>query len=179
MAEDPKNDPDDDEYRSPNTPRLADHPSYKKQAAPEDEQQSTPQEQPLHSSKEMYERLNPYLKNVITKLQTGFDDYVVPEDFFHKLAEAHSVTNRGDIYTNDLLLTISKLRPIIAKKLNISWGDIKQIIHKIEKRVREKQYTKYTIDTIPDGEWLYPAGKSGVPYSNPADIVVAIRRLVH
>jgi len=173
----------EDDIRQPNTPRLEDDPRWKarqgsKDSPPDNGEQSTTQDEPFNSSKTtIYDRLNPYLGNVLTKLQTAFNDYVVPEDFFHKLAEAHSVSDRGDIYTNSLLLTISKLRPIIAKKLNISWGDIKQIINKIEKRVKEQQYTKYTIDTIPDGEWLYPAGKSGVPYSNPADIVVAIRRL--
>ena len=168
---------DEDETISPDKIKLlSDHSAFQnKDAQPDGEQ---PTDDPiLSSSKKIFERLNPYLENVIKQLHIAFDDYVVPEDFFHKLAETHSVTNRGDIYTNALLLAISKLRPLIIKKLNISWNDVKQILNKIIKRVKEQQYTKYTIHTVPDGEWLYPVGKSGVPNSNPADIVVAIRRL--
>ena len=105
-----------------------------------------------------------------------FDDYVLPEDIYHKLAEAHSISTRGDVYSNKLLLTITKLKPLITKKLGVSWSDLLQILKTIIRKVRAEQYTKHTIDSVPDGEWLYPTDK-GVPYSNPADIVVAIRRL--
>jgi hypothetical protein len=161
---------------------LGDDPVWqRKKAAPPDEDSSEKQgpsdDTALDSSKEKYHRLNPYLENVINQLQINFDDYVVPDNFFHQLAEALSITNRGDIYTNALLLTISKLKPLITKKLNVRWTDVQQILNKITKRVHDQQYTKYTIDNVPDGEWLYPANKSGVPHSNPADIVVSIRRL--
>jgi hypothetical protein len=106
---------DEDETITPDKIKLlSDHPAFQnKETQPDGEQ---PTDDPiLSSSKKIFERLNPYLENVIKQLNIAFDDYVVPEDFFHKLAEAHTVINRGDIYTNALLLAISKLRPLMIK----------------------------------------------------------------
>jgi hypothetical protein len=80
------------------------------------------------------------------------------------------------VYSNELLLTITKLKPLITRKLGVSWSDLLRILQTIIRKVKAQEYTRHTIDSIPDGEWLYPTDK-GVPYSNPADIVVAIRRL--
>ena len=92
------------------------------------------------SSKEKYHRLNPYYEIIIKQLQIRFDDYVIPDDFTHKLADGFSITNRGDIHSNALLLTITKLRPLIAKKLDISWAELRKILNTIIKRIKDQQY---------------------------------------
>jgi hypothetical protein len=125
------------------------------------------------NSEEKYHRLNPYLENIITQLRTNFDDYELPEDIYHKLAEAQSITGRADIWSSQLLLTITKLRPLLQKKLGISWNELKRILNKIIKRILSERYDHYTLDTIPDGLWFF----GDEPKSNPMDIILGAKRI--
>ena len=181
---------DDDIPPTSRVPRLEDDPKiahlYRKNqqsktenAAPPDDdigQGQSNDDAPPGSSKEKYHRLNPYYEIIIKQLQIRFDDYVIPDDFTHKLADGFSITNRGDIHSNALLLTITKLRPLITKKLDISWAELRKILNTIIKRIKDQQYDYYTFDTIPDDKWFH-TDKKGVPQSDYMDIALAIKRL--
>jgi hypothetical protein len=98
---------------------------------------------------------------------------VLPNDIYHKLAEALVFTSRADIWSSQLLLTITKLRPLLPKKLGISWNGLKRILNKIIKRVMEENFNHYTFDTIPDGLSFF----GDEPKSHPMDIILAAKRI--
>lgn len=125
------------------------------------------------NSKEKYFRLNPYLENIIAQLRLDFDGYELPNDIYHKLAEAHSITGRADIWSSQLLLTITKLRPLLLKKLGINWTELKRILNKIVKKVLSERCDNYTLDTIPAGLWFF----GDEPKSRPMDILLAAKRI--
>ena len=126
-----------------------------------------------NNSKEKYQRLNPYLENVIKQLQINFDDYELPIEIYHRLAEALMCTGRADLWSSQLLLTITKLRPLLQRKLGVSWNELKRILNKIIKRVNAERFDHYTFDTIPDGLWFF----GDEPRSHPMDIVLAAKRI--
>ena len=126
-----------------------------------------------NNSKEKYERLNPYLENVIKQLQINFDDYELPIEIYHRLAEALMCTGRADLWSSQLLLTITKLRPLLQRKLGVSWNELKRILNKIIKRVNAERFDHYTFDTIPDGLWFF----GDEPRSHPMDIILAAKRI--
>jgi hypothetical protein len=177
-----KNDPDDMPVRPEQISNLSEHPEFQQKAniaAPKDDasqEQAVDDDAVPGSSKEKFYRLNPYYEDVINQLKIAFDDYAVPGDFMHKLAEGYAIINGGDPFSNGLLLTITKLKPLITKKLDISWTDLKKIIATIIKRIKDQQYDYYTFDNIPDDKWFH-ANKVGIPQSDYMDIALGIKRL--
>jgi virulence-associated protein E len=130
----------------------------------------------LASSRDAHRRLKPYFDGIITQLKVSFDSYTLPDDIYMKLAEAHNIRSRGDTYTIDLLLTIGKLQPLIAKKTGTRWGIIeKNIIIPLVRQHRTEHYSKslYRLDTIPLNEWFY----GDAPISSGMDILLAARRM--
>jgi hypothetical protein len=129
----------------------------------------------LQSSKEKFARLNPYFETVLTQLASS-DKYTLPDDIYNKLAEALSIRNRGDVYSSDLLLTIGKLQPYIARKTGVKWSTIEKDI--IRPKIRQFGAAHYpealrTLDTIPKNEWFY----GDEPLSSAMDILLAARRM--
>jgi hypothetical protein len=120
------------------------------------------------NSKEKYDRLNPYLENIIKQLQTDLDSYVPPDDIYHKLAEALSISGRGDSWSSQLIITTTKLRPLLQKKLGISWAELKRILDKIIKRVFQTENAD-AIDLKSD-KWAPPTDKLGNPLSGSANV---------
>ena len=127
-------------------------------------------------SKEIYHRLKPYINDVINQLKTSFDAYVVPIDLTHKLAEAYSITGSSDIYANDMLVIFSRLRPLITKKLDITWVDFTSLLKKRISDIRRASRSLYTLENIAPGQWFHP-DKNCNPTSNFMDIAHAIRQL--
>jgi hypothetical protein len=121
----------------------------------------------LQSSKKKFARLNPYFQTILIELATSsFDKYVLPDDLYSKLAEALSIRNRGDVYSIDLMLTVGKLQPFIARKTGLKWSTIeKDIIRPIIKQFRAEHYSAnvYTLDTIPNTEWFPPLEEMNKP----------------
>jgi hypothetical protein len=130
----------------------------------------------LTSSKDAHQRLKPYFDAIVTQLAVSFDTYTLPDNIYVKLAEAYNIRNRGDVYTIDLLLIISKLQPLIAKKTGTRWSIIeKNIIIPLVKKHRAEHYltSLYRLDTIPLNEWFY----GEAPISSGMDILLAARRM--
>jgi hypothetical protein len=130
----------------------------------------------LASSREAHQRLKPYFDGIITQLKVSFDSYTLPDDIYMKLAEAYNIRNRGDIFTTDLLLTIGKLKPLVAKKTGNKWSEIeKHIIIPLVKKHRTEHYSTnlYRLDTIPRNEWFY----GEAPISSGMDILLAASRM--
>jgi Virulence-associated protein E len=133
----------------------------------------------LQSSKDLYERLNPYFLNIVVQLTTSFSQYTLPNDLYPKLAQAFNIKNRGDVYSIELLLTIGKLKPLLTKKRDIPWSTIeKDIIRPLIKKHRAEHYssTSYTLDTIPDIEWFPPFDDNNLPEPWYMNIALAFIR---
>jgi hypothetical protein len=131
---------------------------------------------PLNSSKEIFARPNPNFQQVSVELTTSFANFTVPDDLFTNLAEALNIKGRTDIFSIELLLTVSKLRPLLAKKLNIKWSTIeKDIIRPLIRKHRSDHYSTslFTIDSVPQGQWFY----GDEPLSSGMDILLAARRI--
>jgi hypothetical protein len=129
----------------------------------------------LQSSKEKFARLNPYFERILIELAT-IPQYVLPDDIYNKLAEAWSIKGRGDVFALDLMLTISKLKPFIVKKVNIPWSQIeKDIIRPLLRKHRAEHYAAapHTLHTIPENEWFY----DDAPISSAMDILLAARKM--
>lgn len=143
---------------------------------PPDEAMVEDEDYQLTASKKKHARLKPYFDDIITQLAINFDSYILPDDVFIKLAEAYETRNRGDVYTTDLLLTIGKLQPLLAKKTGVRWTTIeKSIILPLLKKHRAEHYASslYRFDTIPDNQWFY----GDEPISSGMDILLAARRM--
>jgi hypothetical protein len=130
----------------------------------------------LHSSKEIFARLNPYFQRVLVDLATSFESFTVPDDLYTKLAEALNIKGRVDVFSIELLLTVSKLKPLIARKLNVKWTTIeKDIIRPLIKKHRSDHYTssQFTLESVPANLWFY----GDEPMSSGMDILLAARRM--
>ncbi len=130
----------------------------------------------LQSSKEKFARLNPYFMTVLTQLVSSFERYTLPEDIYNTLAEALAIKNRSDAFSIDLMVTVAKLQPFIAKKTGIKWSTIeKEIIRPLIKKHIADHYSSnlYTLDNIPWNKWFY----GDEPISSAMDILLAARRM--
>jgi hypothetical protein len=133
----------------------------------------------LHSSKEIFARLNPYFQRVLVDLATSFESFTIPDDLYSKIAEAFNIRGRGDIYSIELLLTVNKLQPFIAKKLNVRWSTIeKDIIRPLIRKHRADHYSSdaFNLDTIPEGQWFPPYDDNDMPQPWYMNIALALIR---
>ncbi len=153
------------------------HPSKRSELVVEDDTALVaPPLERLNSSKEIFARLNPYFERILIDLVTSYSSFVVPSDMYSKLAEAYNVKNRGDPYTIDLLLTIGKLKSLLAKKIGVSWPQIeKDIIRPLMRKHRSDHYAAglHTLETIPASQWFY----GDEPITSAMDILLAARRM--
>jgi hypothetical protein len=107
----------------------------------------------LQSSKEKYDRLNPYFELTLVQLATSFEKYTLPDDLYNKLAEAFSIKSRGDTYSIQLPLTVGKLQPLLVKKIGLKWSVIeKDIIRPLIRKHRTQHYpVPWIISLEPSG----------------------------
>jgi hypothetical protein len=112
----------------------------------------------------------------LVDLATSFESFTVPDDLYTKLAEALNIRGRVDVFSIELLLTVSKLQPLLAKKLNVKWSTIeKDIIRPLIRKHRADHYSasQFTLENVPQGQWFY----CDEPISSGMDILLAARRM--
>lgn len=132
-------------------------------------------------SKEKYTRLYPYFQNVLAHLASSSNSYTLPADLFTRIAEAYNI-KKGDIFADQLMLIIGKLKPYITAKTGNNWPYIERNIirpHVRQHRADHYSTNSYTLDTIPDSEWFPPFDDNNMPQPSYMNIALALIRYPH